>query len=243
MSPRGEHSTTQALISIAANLVGEFDLAVLLDGLVVDCAQLLDIDGASLVVAHPGPGPGLLEATASTSADLRHLVRAQLEDGHGPWADCIDTGTAVLAGVGGYASVHALPLPWPGRTLGALGLFARGPGGLDAEDLQLGHTLAHAAGIALVLHGAGGGQAVASARIEAAMADQIVLEQAKGVISERGDLDTSQAFESLQLYARSQRLTPTAVARSVVDRAIPATAVLGPSPEPGVREPGDRLRR
>jgi hypothetical protein len=53
-----------------------------------------------------------------------------------------------------------------------------------------------------------------------------VLEQAKGVLAQRGDLEMDQAFAVLRRYARDHNLRLTHVARSVAGREIPAQSVL-----------------
>lgn len=64
----------------------------LLDGLVTDCAQLLDINSAGLLLADPG---GTLHVMAASSQRTRNLDLLQLQRGEGPCLDCYRGGTAV----------------------------------------------------------------------------------------------------------------------------------------------------
>jgi AmiR/NasT family two-component response regulator len=45
----------------------------------------------------------------------------------------------------------------------------------------------------------------------------VVIEQAKGVISERASIDLAEAFSRLRTYARSSNLRLTDVARAAID--------------------------
>ncbi len=45
----------------------------------------------------------------------------------------------------------------------------------------------------------------------------MVIEQAKGVISERADVDLAEAFSRLRAYARNSNLRLTDIARAAID--------------------------
>jgi hypothetical protein len=55
-----------------------------------------------------------------------------------------------------------------------------------------------------------------------------ILEQAKGIVAQSGDLDIYQAFVVLRRYARDHNLKLTALARTVVSREIRPELVLTP---------------
>jgi transcriptional regulator with GAF, ATPase, and Fis domain len=241
-----EPNVTAAFISIANNLVGEFDLADLLGGLATDCTRLLDIDDAGLLLADRA---GLLQVAASTSERLRLLEQLELDSREGPCVECFDRGAPVQAAdlrdiasrwptfaaaaqSAGYLAVHALPLRVLDHTLGCLGLFAKSTGTLGAEDLQLAQALAHTSSITLIVHEAMDTQERVTSQLQTALSSRVVLEQAKGVISESGELDMDGAFEVLRRYARNHNMKLTSLAQAVANRTLPAQLVLEQPPRP-----------
>ncbi len=66
--------------------------------------------------------------------------------------------------------------------------------------------------------------------LQRALNTRIVVEQAKGVLSERGNIPMEQTFELLRSYARRNNLKLSAVAQSVVYPPNLADQVLGRTP-------------
>jgi AmiR/NasT family two-component response regulator len=64
----------------------------------------------------------------------------------------------------------------------------------------------------------------------AALNSRVVIEQAKGVISERTGVDLAEAFSRLQAYARNHNLRPTDVAQAAIDGTLDPLAWPPPSP-------------
>jgi len=243
-----ESNVTAAFIAIADNLVGEFDLADLLGGLAADCTRLLDIEDAGLLLAD---STGMLQVAAATSEQLRRLEQLELDAHEGPCVQCFDRGApvhaadlressvrwptfAAAAQSAGYLSVHALPLRVLGQTLGCLGLFATSPGRLGADDLKLAQALAHTSSITLIVHEAMDTQDRVTSQLQTALSSRVVLEQAKGVISESGALDMDGAFEVLRRYSRNHNMKLRALAQAVANRTLPAQLVLE-EPPPSAR--------
>ncbi len=145
-----EGQVIEAFVSLSRALVTGYDVVDLLDGLTGDCARLLDVASAGLLLAD---GRGVLHVLAASSQRTQDLEVFQLQRGDGPCLDCYSGGEPVssadlereagrwpqfvpAARVAGFASVHALRLG--NITLGALGLFGTSVGALNAEDLALG---------------------------------------------------------------------------------------------------------
>ena len=59
----------------------------------------------------------------------------------------------------------------------------------------------------------------------------MVIEQAKGVISERADVDLAEAFSRLRAYARNRNLRLTDVAQAAIDGTLDPLA-WAPAPRP-----------
>jgi transcriptional regulator with GAF, ATPase, and Fis domain len=235
-----EREVTAAFVSIANSLVDGFDVVDLLSGLTSDCARLLDVASAGLLLADPR---GALHVIAASSEATRNLELFQLQREEGPCLDCYHAGSAVsvpdlalektrwpqftsAASDAGFASVHAMPMRLRNTVLGTLGLFGTHVGALNAEDLNLAQALAHVASVALVTDKAAADQATISEQLQTALTSRVLLEQAKGVVSQMGDLDMDASFAALRRYARDHNLRLSEVARTVVSRELAATQLL-----------------
>jgi hypothetical protein len=63
--------------------------------------------------------------------------------------------------------------------------------------------------------------------LQIALNSRVVLEQAKGVLAQRGNLEMDRSFAVLRRYARDHNLRLTDAARAVAGRELPAQYVLG----------------
>lgn len=240
MIPDREHDVTQAFVGLASSLAVGYDVVDLLDELVRDCARLLDVASAGLLLSD---GLGVLHVMAASSEAARLLEVFQLQRAEGPCRDCFRTGEPVTvadlkeaadrwpqfvpaAQAAGFASVHALPMRLRDNTLGAMGLFGTEIGPLNENDLTLAQALADVASVALVQNKAVTDRAAVVEQLQLALNSRVVLEQAKGVVAHVGNLDPAQAFVFLRGYARNHNLRLTAVAKAVVSRALPVSLVL-----------------
>lgn len=127
----------------------------------------------------------------------------------------------------GFVSVHAVPMRLRDQVLGTVGLFGTTIGALGEDDLRLGQALAYVAAVALVQEKAAADRDLINAQLQTALDSRVVLEQAKGVLSQRGGLDMDRAFAVLRGYARDHNLRLTEVARAVVNRKLPPELLLG----------------
>ena len=243
-----ERQVTEAFVGLTNSLVDDFDLVDLLNGLTADCARLLDIESAGLLLAD---GSGVLHVLAASSERTRSLELYQLQRAEGPCLDCFRTGRPIMepdlaaatrrwpqfaprAADAGFASVHAVPMRLHDSVLGALGLFGSSPGALGTDDVSLAQALAHVASVAIVQHQIAADQQVVATQLRTALDNRVVLEQAKGILSQVGDLSMDDAFGALRRYARDRNERLTDVARAVVHRRLPAGEVLVRRP-PGAR--------
>lgn len=235
-----ERAVTQAFVSLTNNLVDEFDVVDLLSGLTADCAKLLDVASAGLLLADRR---GVLHVMAASSERTRNLEIFQLQREQGPCLDCYQCGApvnvadlteqrdrwpqfAAAATAAGFASVHALPMRLRGTVLGALGLFGSRPGPLGEDDLLLAQALAHVASVALVQASASADKVTLNEQLQSALSSRVVLEQAKGFLAQRGGLDMDEAFGLLRRYARDNDQRLTDVARAVVSRQLDTQSLL-----------------
>lgn len=136
-----EDEIVAAFVLMAGSLVEGGDITELLDRLVDDCARLLDVTAAGLLLADRR---GALHVVATSSERVADLEAFQAQRGQGPCHDCwLDNqpvnvpdlaaaaqrwpGFAALAATAGVASVHAVPMRLRNDVLGALNLFGATP--------------------------------------------------------------------------------------------------------------------
>lgn len=250
MSDGREREVTQALVALTKHLVAGLDVVDLLSELVTDCARLLDISSAGLLLADER---GVLHVLAASSEATRSLELFQLQRDQGPCLDCFASGAAVnvpdleaqradwpvfvdAALAAGFRSLHAVPMRFGEQALGTLGLFGRSTGALGEDDLALAQALADVASVALITNHTVTTQQRLSEQLQTALTSRVVIEQAKGLLAATDDaLDMNEAFAALRRYARNGNLGLGAVAAALVRRELAPTTVLG-LPDPSVDE-------
>jgi hypothetical protein len=212
----------------------------LLNSLTSECARLLDVASAGLLLADR---TGVLHVLAASTEHTRQLELFQLQREEGPCLDCYRTGTAVLvadlteaadrwpqfvagARLAGFASVHALPMRLRENTLGTLGLFGTTIGALNSEDLVLGQALADVASVALIHDSASADLTIINQQLQNALTSRVVIEQAKGLLAQQGQLDMADAFAVLRRYSRDHNRRLTDVARDLISRSLPVQLLI-----------------
>jgi GAF domain-containing protein len=235
-----ETHVLDAIVTIVDTLLDDFDIVDLLTELTERCADLLDVAAAGFLLADP---MNQLRLMAATSEAARELELFQLQADEGPCVDCYRSGEpvsvedlttakdrwprfAAAAHEAGFVSVHAIPMRAAGTVLGALGLFGGHPGALNGADLLVGQTLTHIACVA-ILQGQAPTRATVLPPLRAALTNRIVVEQAKGFLSETMGVSVEQAFTLLRTYARSSGEHLTAVARALIKNREARPAILG----------------
>jgi GAF domain-containing protein len=233
----------RTLVELADTLVDDFDVVELLTLLTDRCVDVLDVAAAGLMLVSPS---GELRVMASSSEAMRVLELFEIQSQEGPCLDCYRTGQAVVnqdlavvngrwprfapeAIAAGFQSVHALPMRLRGSVIGALNLFHLDIGDMRDADVLAAQAFADVATIAILQHRAVLEAQVLNDQLNFALNSRIVIEQAKGVLSERGSLSMEQAFGLLRNYARTNNLRLVDVARSVIDNNL-STEALGPPP-------------
>jgi GAF domain-containing protein len=221
----------RTLVELADNLVEDFDVIDLLTVLSDRCVEAFDVDSAGVMLAASG---GELQVVASSSDAMRTLELFELQADEGPCVDCFRTGEPVVnvelsgsdprwprfarkAVDNGFCSVHALPLHLRGQTVGALNMFRRAEGSLDADALEAAQALADVATIAILQLRAGREVQLVNEQLSHALNSRIMIEQAKGVLFQRSGADMEEAFSRMRLHAREQNLLLADVAQQVID--------------------------
>jgi AmiR/NasT family two-component response regulator len=102
-------------------------------------------------------------------------------------------------------------------TLGALNLLSTTRSPIGEADVIVARGFADLAALSILQHRASTEAQRLNEQLSAALTSRIVIEQAKGVISERAGIDLTEAFARLRGYARNVNLPLTDVARAAVD--------------------------
>ncbi len=216
-----EEALVRSLVEMADTLVDDYDVVDLLTGLADRCVELLGVAAAGVMLASPD---GELRLVASSSEAMRVLEVFELQAQEGPCLDAYRTGERVehehlRAGAGrwprfatvaleaGFQSAFALPLRLRHMTIGAMNLFHAEPAPMDERDVIVARAFADLATISVIQH---------RAATESQLTSRVVVEQAKGVISERAGIDLADAFERLRSHARNHNLRLTEVAQAAI---------------------------
>jgi GAF domain-containing protein len=126
----------------------------------------------------------------------------------------------------GFMSVYALPLRLRTVVIGALNLFRTESDGLPDADLLLAQALADVASIAILQDQAVRSSEIRAGQLQHALDSRVAIEQAKGMLAERGRSDMDEAFRRLRSFARNNNRQLTDVAADVVIGALALDDVL-----------------
>jgi len=233
-----EAELVQSLVEMADTLVDDYDVVDMLTGVTDRCVSLLGVSAAGVMLASPAGSLGLV---ASSSEAMRLLELFELQAQDGPCLDAYRTGEPVgpeglEAGAGpwplfsaaalqaGFQSALALPLRLRQATLGALNLLSYGQDPMAEADVIVARAFADLAALSITQHRLTAAAQVLNEQLSAALASRVVIEQAKGVISERAGVDLAEAFAKLRAYARNRNLRLTDVAQAAIDGSLDPSA-------------------
>lgn len=218
---------------LADTLVDDFDVVDLLQMLVETCTETLAVSEAGILLADP---EGQLEVMASTSEGTRLVELIQLSADAGPCIVSYRTGRAVSvddidasvdwpqfraqALLLGFHATHAVPLRLRENRIGTLNLFNRDAGPLPVEDFTIAQALADVATIGILQARAIRTGSEVTDQLQHALTSRVVIEQAKGVLSQLHGVGMDEAFAVLRAYSRNTNTGIAQVAQRVVDRSL-----------------------
>ena len=219
----------------------------LLTRLADHCVEVLDVQAAGIMLASPD---GHLRVMASSSDAMRVLELFEVQAQEGPCLDSHRTGLPVVnqdlaasdgrwprfapeAIAAGFRSAHALPMRLRGSVIGALNLFRVDLGEMSWDDLELAQAFADVATIAILQHRARLEAQTINEQLTHALNSRIVIEQAKGMVAERLDIDVDRAFKTLRNHARNHNLRLADIAEAVIGGDVAASTLDSLSPESG----------
>lgn len=221
--------TATTFVEIVDTLVDDFDVIEVLTLLTSRSVELLQAAAAGILLAD---SDGQLRVIGASTEQVGLLELFQIQNDEGPCLDCFNAGAVVRSSSldvvspwprfavesvnAGFLSVCAVPLRLKDLILGCLNLFMSEPVGLSDAEIALAQALADVASIAIVQDQASRQAAIREGHLQHALTSRISIEQAKGMISERGNVDMDEAFTRLRSYARNNNRGLTEVAESLV---------------------------
>ncbi|QBI21722.1 ANTAR domain-containing protein [Egibacter rhizosphaerae] len=214
-----EQDLSAALLELADTLTSDYDVVDYLDRLLHYSCGVMQAPAGGVMLDN---GRGSLAVMASTDERMRLLEVLEVQGDEGPCVDAYRSGERVVVGdlrgsrqwpgftpmasERGIAAVCAFPLRWRDHSIGALNLFRDEPGALEPRQLQAAQALAQMAAIGILQERAVREARELTAQLQTALHSRIVIEQAKGILAERGGFDMGAAYEALRWYCRTRNL-------------------------------------
>jgi GAF domain-containing protein len=231
MSMERYEQLAAAFVGLADTLIADYDAVELAHQLIDSAVTLLPIAAAGILL---GDTNGELHLFAASSEQAKDLERLQMEVGAGPCLDAYRTGRpvpvddlergaaewpafAAQAGRCGFRAVTALPMRLREERVGGLNLFLAEPGPMTSADVKVGQALADVAAIGILHQRVLSQSEQVNQQLQTALTTRLIIEQAKGVLAERGGIDTNEAFNLLRAQARRTNRRLADLAHAVVD--------------------------
>ncbi|SMC94828.1 GAF and ANTAR domain-containing protein [Lentzea albidocapillata] len=223
----------RTFVELADTLVLGFDAIDFLHTLTDRCVDLLDVDAVGILLADQR---GALNLVAASTEQARMLELFQLQDEEGPCLDCFHTGQpvacadlttepqrwprfTVAAREQGFSAVHAVPMRLREQTVGALNLFRTAPGDIPADAIELAQSFANVATISILQFRALRHSEMVTEQLQNALNSRTIIEQAKGILTERLQIGVADAFSLMRTYARNSNQLLSDVAAQVIARS------------------------
>ncbi|MFI7667150.1 ANTAR domain-containing protein [Nocardia sp. NPDC049526] len=221
----------RSLVRAVDSLASDFDVVELCQQLLEACTEVTGASDAGLLLADQR---GELQVLASTNESARLLGLLQRE---GPSLHAYRNATAAsvsdlradgqlwpefaaAASAAGYGCAYAVPLRLHRGSIGALTILATSAGALGQLDLRIGQILADIAAVGIAQHVLLAQGATIQAQFPTALNTRVAIEQAKGVLAERGDRDMDRAFQIMRGHARATGRRLSEIAGDIVEGRI-----------------------
>jgi transcriptional regulator with GAF, ATPase, and Fis domain len=217
-------------VEVADTLVDEYDAIEFLQMVTDHIADLIGASDVGLLLADQRDR---LQFMVASSESVKALELFQVQNQEGPCLDAFQSGRPVVnadlaeandrwplfaprAASAGFLSVHAIPMRLRSEVIGAINVFGTEVGRLGAADVKIVQALADVATIGLLQERAVGRAESLSEQLQSVLNSRFVVEQAKGAISQFGNISIEEAFKVLRSHARRSRRRLSELAQAVV---------------------------
>jgi GAF domain-containing protein len=221
----------ETLVHLADTLVAEYDVIDFMQTLAERSVELVGVSEAGIMLAD---SKGRLHHAACSSERMRLVELFELQLEQGPCFDAFREGTAIRsdsaqdvarrwpdfarhAVEGGFSAVSAVPLTLRQESVGALNLFSTTDGALGDDDLRVVQAMADIATIGILQARLISDQHTLTSQLETALHSRVKIEQAKGVVAERNNIDVDDAFVLIRRFARNNHRLLSDAAVGIVD--------------------------
>jgi GAF domain-containing protein len=240
-----EARLARAFLELADTLVQAFDLLEFLEALCAWCVDILEVDAAGVLLVDEREHE--LRLVAASSERMRVLEVFESQQSEGPCVDAYRTVDQVIvpdllpsadrwprftpkALESGFRSAFGFPLRLRDQCIGALNLFRTEPTTLGEMDARAAQALADAAAIGILQERALREARELSEQLQHALHSRVVIEQAKGIVSNGLVVDMEEAFERLRRFSRDRNEPLRTVAERIVDGSLPPESLTRPAP-------------
>jgi GAF domain-containing protein len=220
-------------------LGSDYDLFDYLDRLLQRSCAVVDAAAGGIMLDN---GRGELQVMAATDERMRLLELFEVQGDEGPCVEAYELGDRVVvddlgaserwprftptAVERGFVAALAFPLRWRTQSIGALNLFCEQPGPVEQVQLRGAQAMAQMAAIGILQERAVREARELAGHLQTALNSRVIIEQAKGILAERGDLDMGAAYEALRTYCRNHNARLRETAAAVVNGTLAVSEVL-----------------
>jgi len=226
-----EQLLAEAFVELADTLVDDFDVIDFLHQVATRCAEVLDVAAVGILLVDQR---GALQVAAASSEQSRLLELLQVQTNQGPCPESFQAAKPIAvpdlnqvterwprfstqALSVGFSAAHAIPMRLRLTVIGALNLFMEQSGTLPTDTLRVAQALADVATIGLLQARTIRHHETLAEQLQTALNSRVIIEQAKGVLSERHGFGMDQAFARLRSNARNRNIRLSDLARDVVE--------------------------
>ncbi len=235
-----EQLLASAFLELADTLGDTFDVLDFLQRLVERSVHLSQTAAGGLILLDHRDEPQLV---TSSTHDARVLELFSIAIAEGPCVEVARTGTPLVnidhevanerwprftaaARELGYEHAHVVPMRNRTHVLGALSLFDSSSEGIDADDLAIVQALAGVATIGLLHERAPRRRELLASALQEALAQRVVMEQAKGVVAELAGISPGEAFVLISSYSQARSVPLSVLGTHVLERSSHLEALL-----------------
>lgn len=230
-------SLARTFVDLAQTLSKGQDSYEVLSMLSERCVEVLPVKASGILITDQS---GILQVIAASSPSAHLLDLFQIQNEEGPCFVCCKSGEMIsdtdldeagpwprystLARNHGFRATYALPLRTKGIVLGALNLFAEKA--LSDERILVAQTLADAATLSLLQLDPVEDLEIVAKKIHFTIEERNIVEQAKGMISQRFEVTADIAFTKIKHASQKTECHVVEVARAIVSRNLSHPSLL-----------------